>query len=320
MADRAGKWGALPKDLMELQLGQVDLLMAMYPSEDVVLLDESSRELLAALREWCDGSDETPPPPNIPSGLSFVLNVEVAEDLSSSAHRHLRLDVTLPLRCEGAETPINEPPNPKVRIRQPDWLSRAETSRLGADIPGSSGDMIALIEHTKEAASRYLTEKEASSSCSKSPTSGGPEEAGLVRAWFYFPSISSRAKRDDLARHAPAHGLTGFLLAGKPGVLCLEGAPNDVDAYMRFIRTESWGDIPPQHKKVSERYREPLHATGVGECGGDRSGGRAFVGMQEITDVLGAKRGERANRGDMKALEAWLSERGLREAFANVLI
>ncbi|RYP51760.1 hypothetical protein DL768_002983 [Monosporascus sp. mg162] len=312
MADRAATWAALPKDLMELQLGQIDLLMAMYPSEDVVLLDESSRELLGTLREWCDGSDETTPPlPNISPGLSFVLNVEVTEDLSSSAPRYLQLEVTLPLRCEGAETPINEPPNPKVRIRQPDWLSRAETSRLGADIPGSGGDMLALIEHIKEAASRCWTEKEASSSCAKSPTDGAPEEASLVRAWFYFPSISTRAKRDDLVRHAPAHGLTGFLLAGKPGVLCLEGLPNDVDAYMRFIRTESWGDIPPQHKKVSERYRESLHAAGVG---------RAFADMQEITDVLGPRRGERANRGDMKALEAWLGEKGLGEAFAKILI
>ncbi|RYP29800.1 hypothetical protein DL767_006541 [Monosporascus sp. MG133] len=311
MPGKAGTRAALPKDLMELQLGQIDLLMAMYPSEDVVLLDESSRELLGDLREWCHGSDETPPPPNIPPGLSFVLNVEVSEGLSSSALRYLQLDVTLPLRCEGAEMPINEPPNPKVRIRQPDWLSRAETARLGADIPGSSGDMLALIELIKEAASRYLTDKETSSSCSKSPTDGALAEASLVRAWFYFPSISTRAKRDDLVRHAPAHGLTGFLLAGKPGMLCLEGAPRDVDAYMRFIRTESWDDIPPQHKKVSERYREPLHPDGVG---------RAFADMQEITDVLGARRGERANRGDMKALEAWLGERGLGEAFAKVLI
>ncbi|RYP60664.1 hypothetical protein DL769_008024 [Monosporascus sp. CRB-8-3] len=311
MADRTGSWEALPKDLMELQLGQIDLLMAMYPSEGVVLLDESSGELLGTLRKWCDGSGLSPLPPNIPRGLSFVLNVEVAEDLSSSTPRYLQLDVTLPLGCEGAETPINEPPNPKVRIRQPGWLSRAETSRLGADIPGSSGDMLALIEHIKEAASRYLTEKEATPSCSESPTDGAAEGASLVRAWFYFPSISTRAKRDDLVRHAPAHGLTGFLLAGKPGVLCLEGAPRDVDAYMRFIRTESWGDIPPQHKKVSERYREPLHGAGVG---------RAFADMQEITDVLGARRGERANRGDMKALEAWLGERGLGEAFAKVLI
>ncbi|RYP16086.1 hypothetical protein DL765_005344 [Monosporascus sp. GIB2] len=311
MADRARTWAALPRDLMELQLGQIDLLTAMYPSEDVVLLDESSRELLGTLREWCDSSDETTPLPNIPPDLAFVLNVEVAEGLSSSAPRYLQLDVTLPLRCEGAETPINEPPSPKVRIRQPDWMSRAETSRLGADIPGSSGDVLALIEHVKEAASRYLTEREATSSCSESPAGGAPEDASLVRAWFYFPSISTRAKRDDLVRHAPAHGLTGFLLAGKPGVLCLEGAPRDVDAYMRFIRTESWGDIPPQHKKVSERYREPLRAAGAG---------RAFADMQEITDVLGARRGERANRGDMKALEAWLGERGLGEAFAKVLI
>ena len=142
-----------------------------------------------------------------------------------------------------------------------------------------------------------------------------------MRAWFYFPSISTRAKRDDLVAHAPVYGLTGFLLAGKPGVLCVEGAPARVDRYMRFIRTESWGDIPAHHKKVSERYREAIGAGVRGNGGGGGNGGRAFADMREITDELAAfRRGERANRNDMKALEAWLAERGLGDAFAKVLI
>ena len=132
----------------------------------------------------------------------------------------------------------------------------------------------------------------------------------LVRVWFYFPSLSTREKRDDLVSMAPMYALTGFVLAGKPGVLCLEGASRDIDAYMKTIKTESWGDIPSYQKKVSERYREE----------GQAVGGRRFVGMQEITESLGERRGERANRGDMKALEAWLKERGLGEAFEKVIM
>lgn len=98
-------------------------------------------------------------------------------------------------------------------------------------------------------------------------------------------------------------------MAGKPGILCLEGASAAIDDFMRFIKTESWGDIPPQHKKVSERYRE--EAPGLKP---------AFRDMLEITDLVGEKRGERANRGDMKALKAWLGESGLEEAFEKVLM
>lgn len=105
---------------------------------------------------------------------------------------------------------------------------------------------------------------------------------------------------------APSYSLTGFVLAGKPGVLCLEGTSTDIDSYMSFIKTHSWGDIPSHQKKVSERYRE----TDIE---------RVFSGMEEITDSLGERGGQRANRGDMQALEAWLTAKGLQEAFEKVI-
>jgi hypothetical protein len=77
---------------------------------------------------------------------------------------------------------------------------------------------------------------------------------------------------------------------------------------MRFIKTESWGDIPAHHKKVSERYREPDIPK------------RVFEDMQEITDMVGERRGHRGNRGDMKVIEQWLVDRGVGDAFAKVLM
>jgi hypothetical protein len=129
-----------------------------------------------------------------------------------------------------------------------------------------------------------------------------------VRAWFYFPSISTRSKRDDFIIHAPTYRLSGFLYAGKPGILCVEGEAQSVDDYMKFIKTESWGDIPAHHKKVSERYRESKDVE------------RVFEDMAEITDSVGERRGQRVNRGDMKAVEEWLIGRGLGDAFGKVLM
>jgi hypothetical protein len=60
-------------------------------------------------------------------------------------------------------------------------------------------------------------------------------------------------------------------------------------------------------KKYSERFRE---TEGVE---------RVFSGMEEITDSLGERGGQRANRGDMQALEVWLGSRGLQEAFEKVI-
>ncbi len=291
----------LPKDLIELQLAQIDLLMAMYPGEGAISIDETSSASLDSLRAL-DSSAIDAVLPNAASSASLLLTLEVeAED--GTQKKTFQLDILVPFisRDDGSDHP-DEPPPPTLRLVQPSWMSKAEATALMVNIP-TDEDLFANIEQVKDAARSHL------SSLSKRNITLGNDEAEtevLVRVWFYFPSISTRSKRDDIVNYAPTYHLTGFLLSGKPGVLCLEGTSDHVDAYMKFIKTESWGDIPAHQKKVSERFREFRIM-------------RVFGGMQEITETLGERRGERANRGDMKSLEAWLVERGLGAAFMKVL-
>ncbi|CAI4213891.1 unnamed protein product [Parascedosporium putredinis] len=268
MADDTGL-ALLPKDLLELQLGQIDLLMAIRQHTEI---DEQARLL--------------------------TLDLEVEDAVGEP--KPLTLTLSVPMV---AELPVTDPPAVKTRVHQPAWMSKSEAAQMTAQLPDE--DILSVIEHVKDEASQHLArlaEKAAA-------RNAGTTEEPIVRAWFYFPSISTREKRDDLVNHSSSYGLTGFLLAGKPGILCLEGGSEAIDDFMKFIKTESWGDIPPQHKKVSERYRE-------------RSVDlvRAFRDMQEITDMVGEKRGERANRSDMRALKAWLDERGLGEALEKILM
>ncbi|KAI0023460.1 hypothetical protein F4780DRAFT_82097 [Xylariomycetidae sp. FL0641] len=307
-------FAALPKDLLELQLGQIDLLLAMYAAEGAVHVDESTTHQLQELRDWCDGTSESTPQVTSPvANLVLDLDLRASEDVPTDRHV-LQLDIAVPLGSDnrsGNARLSDEPPPAKVRALQPAWMSKAEVFQLNAQIP-QSDDVLTCIELVQDLALRQLSRSlEARANAevqSEDKGSRGPGGA-ITRVWFYFPSISTRAKRDDLVNNAPSYGLTGFLLAGKPGILCLEGASQRIDEYMRFIKTESWGDIPPQHKKVSERYRE---------TGPDMK--PAFNDMQEITGLVGERRGERANRGDMKALESWLTERGLGYAFTTVFM
>ncbi|KAM0539143.1 hypothetical protein ACHAO2_004842 [Verticillium nonalfalfae] len=255
-------WTLLPCDLVEHQIGQVDLLMAMFPTEEELTIRDESEYILSALKTSIeDGSVPT---------FSAI----------------------------------------RVRIQQPDWLSKAETAHLNAQHSEVEEDLFSTVEAIQEAAAQKLKEsREArvdttSDAAAAAANGGGP----LVRVWFYFPSISTRSKRDDFIINAPHYNLTGFLYAGKPGLLCVEGPSQYIDDYMKFIKTESWGDIPAHHKKVSERHREKGLTT------------RVFADMQEITDTVGQRRGQRANRGDMKAIEEWLVERGLGDAFTKVLM
>jgi hypothetical protein len=292
-------WQLLPADLIELQLGQIDLLAAMYPEE--VTLDDISRKTIDILRCLVDKNsfDTFSTAPSIP----VLLQIPIATVHDIPDHRTLGLDLIVPFTYEGDEHP-EDPPKVKVRIQQPPWLSRSATNQLMADLPDDE-DLLGTIEHIKEAASLQLEQALNNVNAQDNPIVGAEP---LARVWFYFPSISTRSKRDDFIIHAPSYRLTGFLYAGKPGLLCVEGGSQSIDDYMKFIKTESWGDIPAHHKKVSERYRETKEVE------------RVFPDMTEITDMVGERRGQRANRGDMKAMEEWLVERGLGEAFTKVLM
>lgn len=289
-------WHLLSLDLLELQIGQIDLLMAMYPEE--IKLDDHSNKVLDTLRNTVD--DNTSGGFSVAPVVSMILELSTTQDDASNS-QGIRLDLTAPFTYENSQVLV-EPPNFRVRVQQPSWLSRAATNQLQDTVPEGE-DLLSAIEHIKDAAAQaYQQSLQTPASSAASTSDSGP----LVRVWFYFPSISTRSKRDDFIKFAPAYNLTGFLYAGKPGLLCVEGGSQSIDEYMRFIKTESWGDIPAHHKKVSERYRE--------------TAGRVFSDMTEITDTVGERRGQRQNRGDMKAVEEWLDERGLKEALTKVLM
>ena len=58
MVVNGGLQHVLPKDLMAMQLGLIDLLLAMYAPDDAVSIEASSLDLIETLREWCDGSED----------------------------------------------------------------------------------------------------------------------------------------------------------------------------------------------------------------------------------------------------------------------
>jgi hypothetical protein len=295
----------LPPDLMESQLSTIDLLTAMFPDPSELEISTSTQECIEKLREWCESTDadsESNTPSGIPLSIDLAVHVPIVE-----GEKRIQVSIHIPLYCPASEPEaetIESPPPLNYTLRQPPWMSKAEVSTLSNSMPPD--DIFEALEYIREEGTRFLEEQNLQQE--KEHTHSTSESEPLVRVWFYFPSLSTREKRTDMVTHAPDYSLTGFVLAGKPGVLCLEGTSRNIDAYMSFIKTHSWGDIPSHQKKVSERYRE----TGEGVS-------RVFGGMEEITDSLGERGGQRANRGDMQALEAWLKGKGLGKAFERVI-
>lgn len=182
----ASSWLLLPPELIEHQIAQIDLLMAMYPEEEVSM-ENPSQHALGVLKAGVENN--TLPRKstlNTPT-ITLLLSLEISENTT------LQLDINVPFTYESADPP-EEAPHAKIRIRQPSWLNRAATSQLNAQV-SETEDLFTAIDNIKQAASDLLESQiallEQSNMTCKS------DDGPLVRAWFYFPSISTRSKRDD---------------------------------------------------------------------------------------------------------------------------
>ncbi|KAF2276794.1 uncharacterized protein EI97DRAFT_376255 [Westerdykella ornata] len=258
------------------------------------------------LRQYIEKYPSLSQPPKLPTSLDFTLNVTVDPEHAFQLHIQLPLSRPDSLTHEQNED-LEEPPPPIVLFRCPTWMSRKAHSELVQRMPSGSPDaVLETVDYLKQECSLYLSGPPTSASPSRRQQSHSPNR-GLVRVWFYLQSLSTRSKRDDMVNWASSYKLTGVVLAGKPGILCLEGHPEDIDAYMSEIKTRSWSDVPSHQKKISERFRED---------GPDVK--RVFDDMREVTGDI-SKGGHRGNRGEMGEVRALFDKVGLGDVFAEVL-
>lgn len=186
-------------DILEEQLATIQLLEAMYPLPTELVLDPETRSTYDAL------SLNLASPVNI---LSFqvILRLRINEDDALP----VELVLTLPLTT-GTD-------HATVFIRQPEFLTRSSYEALLSVIPKflshtpSNEVVLGTIDIVLQECSRLHAEATLLD-LKKLDTS--PREAEeLERVWFWFPSLSSKDKRQDLVDYAPRYGLTGFVLAG----------------------------------------------------------------------------------------------------------
>ena len=286
----------LPVELLQIQLSTIDLLLAMfYLDGEISQVDSEATESLRSYLE-----DPSCSPPDFPPYLGLDLRVQV--DTTDP----LEMNVQFPLYGSSALTEGDEPPLPKYTLRCPPWLNRKANAELAESMPVNDPDgVLAVVEYLKATAPAYLQAQSSANISKESATAVAPSK--LVRVWFYLQSLSTRSKRDDMVNWAPSYGLTGFVLAGKPGILCLEGTSENISDYMAEVKTRSWADVPSYQKKVSERYREE----------GDQVI-RMFDSMREITGEI-TKGGFRQNRSEMGEVKKMFESVGLGDLFAEVL-
>ena len=83
-------------------------------------------------------------------------------------------------------------------------------------------------------------------------------KSGTQSVYNGSPSSASIKKKiiKEFAHSATQHSLTGFLAHGKPAVACLEGRPEDIHEFLRYVRTTVFATVPRSARKMTLGLRE----------------------------------------------------------------
>ncbi|GAA5901104.1 uncharacterized protein JCM6883_004754 [Sporobolomyces salmoneus] len=336
----------LSRGLLESQLEALDLCASLFPQEGELTLTEETERFVPSLREWVedkskDGSIlgvERDGPRHWENEISFIVQLNLKPRNSDSSTQSYPISITVRLPTV-ADTRTSDLPPPAVNyLNQASWLPRTSFDELSRSLPQynsatfttNSDFVLSIIDYVRDKGPDYIPDpSETSQGDDESATkkggksrrkrSGNNENDPEFRVWLWFPSLSTREKRDDIVNWATDYDLTGFVLAGKPAVMCLEGTENNIQDYMADIKSNSWADIPSFQKKVSERYRQPLQSSSTTTTlSSNDPSRRIFSEMSEITKLI-PQSGQRGNRGDMAEVREYLEKKGLGEAFGTVI-
>lgn len=213
----------------QLQLAELEMMESMFPG-DVVVVDESA---LAERHSVIDGATDRTQSP-----LQLTLKI-------TANQREVRVDVSLPSLYPAVEPyvllrgdftgcrDINKDLRSFIETREPDQLY------IGSVI-GWIQDHAELYQVPLESSSDH-----GSTACSSS----AGDRCDALRLWIVSHHIYSRIKRRNMLGLARDLHLQGFSLIGKPGVVCVEGSVEHVNAWWKQVKSWTW-------KRISVRKEE----------------------------------------------------------------
>lgn len=232
----------LPRTALAAHLETVELTQGLFPGDDELVLSDRTASFLPTLRDWIEaGADEDNDPItqyDAPDELGLTIQLALDQQDAETAYA-LPLVVRLPLLV----LPQTSAPDPalvlpdgaplaQIHAVQPSWMSRTSHDQLvgalsaltsgpgSADFASNVDLLLATIDQIRSMTPALLPAPTEAPPPPSKPARGkrrrpptGVDEPEY-RVWFWFPSLSTREKRDDMVNWAPEYNLTGFVLAG----------------------------------------------------------------------------------------------------------
>lgn len=224
------------KDMLELQMAEVEMLMSMYPDPNELKIEDPLA--LPLIRSFLDGN---------------IKYEYLYSRVGFTAYLYPKPECKIELVCH---LPHEYPcVKPEIFIRA-SLISKNDLRQLKDDLDAyvmtmERGDicMGLVLQWIEENASNYIHDTKEAENKSNSPTEKSDE---FVRLWIYSHHIFSKFKRRDLVDWGNELKVTGFSMPGKPGVICVEGYSQNVEEYWYRVRRMSW-------KKIAVKEKEQFH-------------------------------------------------------------
>ncbi|XP_020292043.1 RWD domain-containing protein 2A [Pseudomyrmex gracilis] len=275
-----------PEEMAEnltTQINELQALQSVFPTELVV----ADHGILADINEYIEHPNRDPP-------------------------RWLEYSIAIPLNGESIELLVNLPTNypkehPEVYARSA-RLDRTQQCLLNQELSAivklqetEEPCVYTLISWLQDNAEIYLNAVNQSVKCKDSNKTDTRDQDTVIfsRYWIYSHHIYSKFKRRDVANLAKENSLTGFCLAGKPGIICMEGTLEDCEYCWQKIKAMNW------HRILIKLLEKEKDCDSVDSR-------RKFVDFQEVSFPTT----ERHN--DMGQLLKYLSDHDCQYAFKEL--
>ncbi|XP_017866491.1 PREDICTED: RWD domain-containing protein 2A [Drosophila arizonae] len=234
-----------------LQLEELDLLSSIYcAAGELQLLDAG---VVADFSEFLQSESEA----SLRSHLEYIIRLTVA------AKQCVDVRIELPHlypQLELARISVHTPLLDKIKEQH---LKLQIDNYLLEQRQAEEPYIFQLLSWLQDQIEALMSCTSSDLECPPSEEPKEPKGMQLERLWIYSHHIKSSAKRQELVRQARQLQLTGFSRPGKPGIICVEGEPENVQEYWRSIKALRWQKISlvrtePCHKRRFEHFTEQL--------------------------------------------------------------
>ncbi|ENN71057.1 RWD domain-containing protein 2A [Dendroctonus ponderosae] len=270
------------KQNLQIQLDELESLESMFCNPGEIKVEDIG--VFHDIKDFVGGRT-----PSVPPCLGFTVNLVLEQN-------KFELGVNLP-----QEYPFVEPGvfvrNHKLNKAQHVLLNK-KIEQFLADLPRGEPCIFTAISWLQDHALDYIEQKEAvietTDHCS--------EDAELVRFWIYSHHIYSKTKRKALIDLADELKLSGFVMPGKPGIICVEGTSRDVNEFWQAVKNMNWKKI---FCKITESNKE------------DSKGG-TFLRFKDFLELVFENHGPKFNHMDMGEFYRYLEAHEVANIFKEI--